>query len=583
MAEFRKARRGACDRRPGTRGWARRRLGSVSRRNGAVLAAVNVCGHGSYLGARRSRARCLPALREMRAPDLALAGLARCQRRFAAPFRSATPRATFATAPNGFVLWADPDSMKSRAELQQEVGCSATRRRRSNIGSPRRRDRCLAIPRCRSSSVSCRIARAGFDATVETLKDEAAVAALRGESIRWRWSGAFTIRDPRGLAPSERANARSSICARKFAARRSAALRFPGVVDHLAACQRERLRKADLLNAHLASLIPLAEGLRMVLRDHLLSLPEPSIAAIWVLDVGQVDPRAVFLASHGAARGNGRPAVFRRACCDFISGLSPNSARARAGRAGSSRPSRGGLRTTRPAKTRKRMEEDPAGAIFRPGGGLRSTSTPPCRALRRMRSRSRRPTPYSRRRMISSAVHRPCSCRGPAQGTRAAREASGGIPPRPRPSGLTTATKTARAANAELVFRPDEGLVDASRLDRVIVNPGFASVYKQEEETEFRDTAVSILIDNSGSMRGKPIELACVASDLISAALERCARDRAKSWASPRGAGRAANPRETGRPPAGRQTRAGSTTLCTSSTSRPISRFAARASPYAGC
>ena len=63
-------------------------------------------------------------------------------------------------------------------------------------------------------------------------------------------------------------------------------MRFPGVVNHLAACQRERLRKADLINAHLASLIPLAEGLRMVLRDHLLLLPEPSIAGsgFWMWD-----------------------------------------------------------------------------------------------------------------------------------------------------------------------------------------------------------------------------------------------------------------------------------------------------------
>ena len=71
-------------------------------------------------------------------------------------------------------------------------------------------------------------------------------------------------------------------------------------------------------------------------------------------------------------------------------------------------------------------------------------------------------------------------------------------------------------------FDLDEGLVDASRLDRVVVNPGFASAYKQEQELEFRDTVVSILIDNSGSMRGKPIEIACLASDMIAAALERC-------------------------------------------------------------
>ena len=77
-------------------------------------------------------------------------------------------------------------------------------------------------------------------------------------------------------------------------------------------------------------------------------------------------------------------------------------------------------------------------------------------------------------------------------------------------------------------FDLDEGLVDASRLDRVIVNPGFASAYKQEEESEFRDTVVSILIDNSGSMRGKPIEIACLVTghDFRGAgALRRVLRD----------------------------------------------------------
>jgi cobaltochelatase CobT len=71
-------------------------------------------------------------------------------------------------------------------------------------------------------------------------------------------------------------------------------------------------------------------------------------------------------------------------------------------------------------------------------------------------------------------------------------------------------------------FDLEEGLIDAARLDRVIVNPGFANAYKEERESEFRDSAVFILIDNSGSMRGKPIEIACLVSDLISAALERC-------------------------------------------------------------
>lgn len=105
-------------------------------------------------------------------------------------------------------------------------------------------------------------------------------------------------------------------------------------------------------------------------------------------------------------------------------------------------------------------------------------------------------------------------------------------------------------------FDLDDGLVDASRLDRVIVNPGFTSLYKQEQETTFRDTVVSILIDNSGSMRGKPIELACIASDLIAAALERCQVSceilgfTTRAWTGGRSArdwARAGRPRNPGR------------------------------------
>jgi cobaltochelatase CobT len=71
-------------------------------------------------------------------------------------------------------------------------------------------------------------------------------------------------------------------------------------------------------------------------------------------------------------------------------------------------------------------------------------------------------------------------------------------------------------------FDLEEGLVDASRLDRVVVNPGFADAYKQEEESLFRDTAVTLLIDNSGSMRGKPIEIAATVAEMVAAALEQC-------------------------------------------------------------
>jgi cobaltochelatase CobT len=72
-------------------------------------------------------------------------------------------------------------------------------------------------------------------------------------------------------------------------------------------------------------------------------------------------------------------------------------------------------------------------------------------------------------------------------------------------------------------FDLEEGLLDAGRLARVIVNPVHALSYKRERETEFRDTVVTLLIDNSGSMRGRPITVAAMCGDILARTLERCA------------------------------------------------------------
>jgi cobaltochelatase CobT len=72
-------------------------------------------------------------------------------------------------------------------------------------------------------------------------------------------------------------------------------------------------------------------------------------------------------------------------------------------------------------------------------------------------------------------------------------------------------------------FDLDEGILDAGRLARVIINPLLALSYKTERDTEFRDTVVTLLIDNSGSMRGRPITVAAMCGDILSRTLERCA------------------------------------------------------------
>ena len=71
-------------------------------------------------------------------------------------------------------------------------------------------------------------------------------------------------------------------------------------------------------------------------------------------------------------------------------------------------------------------------------------------------------------------------------------------------------------------FDQEEGLLDAARLARIVVSPGTSLSYKVEKETDFRDTVVTILIDNSGSMRGRPISIAAISADIMARTLERC-------------------------------------------------------------
>ena len=72
-------------------------------------------------------------------------------------------------------------------------------------------------------------------------------------------------------------------------------------------------------------------------------------------------------------------------------------------------------------------------------------------------------------------------------------------------------------------FDLEEGMLDAGRLARVVVNPMQSLSYKRERDTEFRDTVVTLLIDNSGSMRGRPITVAAMCGDILARTLERCA------------------------------------------------------------
>ncbi|MDO6413942.1 cobaltochelatase subunit CobT [Sphingomonas sp. BIUV-7] len=71
-------------------------------------------------------------------------------------------------------------------------------------------------------------------------------------------------------------------------------------------------------------------------------------------------------------------------------------------------------------------------------------------------------------------------------------------------------------------FDQEEGLLDAARLARIVVSPGHSLSYRIERETDFRDTIVTLLLDNSGSMRGRPISIAAISADIMARTLERC-------------------------------------------------------------
>ena len=68
----------------------------------------------------------------------------------------------------------------------------------------------------------------------------------------------------------------------------------------------------------------------------------------------------------------------------------------------------------------------------------------------------------------------------------------------------------------------EEGLLDSSKLTRIVIDPQNSLSFKREKEFEFKDTVVTLLIDNSGSMRGRPITIAALCADILSRTLERC-------------------------------------------------------------
>ncbi|MDE2500833.1 MAG: cobaltochelatase subunit CobT, partial [Alphaproteobacteria bacterium] len=77
--------------------------------------------------------------------------------------------------------------------------------------------------------------------------------------------------------------------------------------------------------------------------------------------------------------------------------------------------------------------------------------------------------------------------------------------------------------NRNWEFDLEEGLLDTARLTRIVIDPMYPLSFKREKDTNFRDTVVTLLLDNSGSMRGRPIMVAAMCADILARTLERCA------------------------------------------------------------
>lgn len=418
-------------------------------------------------------------------------------------------------------LWSDPDSMKSGAELKREAAEHGTARRLEQ--------RLAATARAVSANPDMQISFEGFGAdAIETLSaaeatDADALSALRGEidsyALLRRYHDASLHRD---MAPLDAASRKLFDMCEEVRCEALGARQFPGVRQNIVVSHHRYLLRSHLLNAHIASLIPPIEGLRMVVRDSLLGELDPSIesSGFWMWDRWLRARFASDLAGLTASIGDqvSYAALARSLIEKLVAEL------------GSTHDRGSRLQPSTSAQGEEKDGGDIAeplegeNGIFEPGNSLLEGGTRGISLLHAHAENTKTPA-YS----VFTTTHDLVLHASELADSATLRKERATLEQRRaefRKDLARLVTQLQRKLLARQTrswsFDLDDGLIDASRLDRVVVDPGFASAYKQEEESEFRDTVVSLLIDNSGSMRGKPIEIACVAADMISTALERC-------------------------------------------------------------
>lgn len=432
-------------------------------------------------------------------------------------------------------LWSDPHSMRSDAERRANA---AAERHRLHLAT-----RLSAAARSLSGRADLDVhigdtapahaipAHDGLRASLDELTD-ANMPALRGRID----STALFLRfhDPAlhaTLAPDTPSERRLFELLERLRCEAAGARRLPGIRDNLVAAQRSRLARLDLLNAHLASLVPLDEAVRMVVGDTLTGRRDVSIpsSGFWMWDrwmrhrlQPELDALAAVVDDQAGYARTARTLIAELYAALQGKGEGPTRRELRS-RSGADGPDQDDA-----AADADGVEAGTGDERFEPGPEMLSDDDT-------LLSWPLAESSPDAGRHAYRAYH--------AYTTRHDRTVRAGdlVPPqvmRQVQDALDKRRGSNKRALARLVaqlqrrlmatqtrswtFDLEEGLVDASRLDRVIVNPGFADAYKQEEASPFRDTCVTLLIDNSGSMRGKTIELACIAADLICAALDNC-------------------------------------------------------------
>lgn len=416
-------------------------------------------------------------------------------------------------------IWSDPDSMRDDEELRVAAAAErATNARQAAIAASIR-----SISKCANIEVVFGDSATHGGVSLPHLDgDEANAQALRGnadaQATFLRYHDSHIHNEHR---PSDQKAANLFDQIEKARCGALGSMRFAGIEGNLIAYQISDLKRLDLFNAHLASLIPLGEALRMVCRDVFCNRVEPSIDTagfrIWSRWL-----RERFLSDLAAMNDNVQDqALFAASSIVFIKALlvelpgggeidrrlNPTTTDHNQG------DEDGGLREAHEGQTSDVRE---AGAIVDDD----IEEAPEYYAAPEVRAKPYHVFTNRYDRVVHAADL------GDKASLKKSRKALDEKQADLRRDIARLSVRLQRSLMAQQArrweFDQDEGLIDASRLDRVIVKPGFSSCYKHEDSSPFLDTIVTLLIDNSGSMRGKPVETACIVADVLAAALERC-------------------------------------------------------------